>query len=105
MATVHTRFGVQRSSPVARGDASNALWWVALIGMFFPPALFQIGALNFTAGRLTVALLLIPSLLIILKGGRSSVTSDFFAGALAFWIIVSSVLNGGFQPYVVAEAL
>ena len=79
--------------------------WIALVGMFFPPMLFSIGGTNFTPGRFVLILFLVPSLVLLLKGGRRSVASDFFAVAFVIWILLSSVLNGGFKPYVAAEAL
>src|ERR1700731_881583 len=72
--------------------------WIALVGMFFPPMLFSIGGTNFTPGRFVL-------ILFLLKRGRRSVASDFFAVAFVIWILLSSVLNGGFKPYVAAEAL
>src|ERR1700737_3315796 len=79
--------------------------WIALIGMFFPPMLFSVGGTNFTPGRFVLILFLVPSLVLLLKGGRRSVASDFFAVTFVIWILISSALNGGFKPYVAAEAL
>ena len=50
-------------------------------------------------------LLLVPALGALLKRGRKRVASDFLAVALAAWMLGSSYLNGGFTPYVGAEAL
>jgi hypothetical protein len=48
---------------------------------------------------------LLPALGVLLKRGRNIVVSDFLAGALAAWMLVSSYFNGGFRPYVGAEAI
>jgi hypothetical protein len=79
--------------------------WITLIGIFFPPVLVPLGGMNFTPGRFVALLFLAPALGILLKRGRNRVASDFYAVALAAWIFVSSLLNGGFRPYVGAEAL
>lgn len=79
--------------------------WVALIGLLFPAILFSVGGVNLTPGRFVVILLLVPAIILLLKVDRKSVASDFFATALAIWVLASSVLNGGFKPYVAAEAL
>jgi hypothetical protein len=79
--------------------------WVTLIGIFFPPVLVPLGGMNFTPGRFVAILFLAPALGILLKRRRNRVTSDFFAVALVAWIAISSLFNGGFRPYVGAEAL
>lgn len=79
--------------------------WLTLIAIFFPPILISLGGVNVTPGRFVVILLLIPAVAILLGRGRRSVSSDFFALAATIWIFTSSALNGGFRPYVGAEAL
>jgi O-Antigen ligase len=98
------RFFPQRGRPVAQRSYLVATWLV-LIGIFLPPIQIPIAGLNFTPGRLVVFLLVIPALRVLLKGGRKSVASDYFAVATALWMLVSSIVNGGFKPYVGAEAL
>lgn len=79
--------------------------WVTLIGIFFPQVGISLDVINVTTGRFVVILLLVPALIILLKRERNRVASDFFAVALAAWMLGSSYLNGGFRPYVGAEAL
>lgn len=79
--------------------------WLTLIGVVFPPVLISLGGINVTPGRCVVILLLIPAAIILLGRSRNRVPSDFFAVATATWILASAALNGGFRPYVGAEAL
>ena len=79
--------------------------WIAVIGIFLPPTPIEFGGATFTPARIVVCCLLIPALATLLKNGRRWVASDFFAITTAAWMIVSSVLNGGFRLYVCAEAL
>lgn len=79
--------------------------WVTLIGIFFPQAAISLGDINVTPGQFIVILFFVPALIILLKRERNRVASDFFAVALAAWMLGSSYLNGGFRPYVGAEAL
>jgi hypothetical protein len=95
--TQKTPYALQREYPL--------VIWVALIGIFFPPIPISVGSIIVTPGRFVVILFLVPALGILLKSRRNRLPSDFLAAALATWMIVSSVLNGGFRPYVCAEAL
>lgn len=104
MALEKTRVGVIRKQRPTQASMP-VVWWIALIGIFFPPVLFSIGSLNFTPGRLVLILLLGPCVVSVLKNGRRFVGSDGFAVALVIWILTSSTLSGGFKPYVAAEAL
>ncbi len=79
--------------------------WITLIGIFSPAILISLGVINVTPGRIVVILLLLPAFGELSKSERARVPSDFFAFALAIWMVASSVLNGGFRPYVGAEAL
>ena len=80
--------------------------WITLIGILLIPQVpIPLGGINVTPGRFIVMLLFVPALAKLLKRGRSRVTADFFAVALAAWMLGSSYLNGGFTPYVGAEAL
>lgn len=78
---------------------------VALVGIFCPPTLLPLGDLNVTVGRLVVIVLILPAVGLLVTRGRHGVASDFFATALSIWMLASSVLSGGFRPYVGAEAL
>lgn len=65
----------------------------------------SLGIITVTPGRVVAILLLLPALGTLFRNERSRLPSDFFAIALAVWMVASSVLNGGFRPYVGAEAL
>jgi hypothetical protein len=107
-----SRFVSQRSratatfinAPVVRQPNSFAVWLI-LVGNFLPPVQIDLGAVNFTPGRIAVFLLLIPAVSALSKAYRTWIPSDFFAFATASWMIIASILNGGFRPYVGAEAL
>ena len=115
-ASVTTQVRLSRSSTIATTTASQKMLyapqrlksliaWVVLIGIFFPPIPFLLGGIHFTLGRFVVILLLIPALAILLKRGRNGAATDLFAIAFTTWMLGSSALNGGFAPYVGAEAL
>jgi hypothetical protein len=93
---------IQRHTPERQ---HSLVIWIALIGIFFPPVLVPLGNINFTPGRFVVTLFLVPAFAIFLRGGRGKSPSDFFAATLATWMLGSSILNGGFKPYVGAEAV
>jgi len=99
-----SRIVVQKTT-YARTRTHSLFIWITLIGIFIPPAIFPIGGFNFTPGRFVVILLLVPALGTLLRSGRKVVSSDFFAVALAAWLIASPILNGGFRPAVGAEAV
>lgn len=79
--------------------------WLTLIGIVFPPVLISLGGINLTPGRLVAIVFFVPALGILFGSDRNRVVADFFAVALATWMLASSALNGGFKPYVGAEAL
>jgi hypothetical protein len=80
--------------------------WTSLVGICSPAIPISLGVINVTPGRIVVILLLVPAAFGILsQGGRTRVASDFFAVAFALWMLASSSLNGGFRPYVAAEAM
>lgn len=83
----------------------NLIVLFTLLGIFFPPVFLPLGNINVTVGRLVVIILLIPAFGALARRGRHIVASDFFAVALAIWMLLSSTLNSGFRPYVGAEAL
>ena len=82
-----------------------AVTWLVLIGAFFPSISITLGGLTLLPGRATVILLLVPALVALFRHGRSRIASDYFAFAVASWMIGSSTLNDGFRPYVLAESL
>lgn len=94
-----------RRTQYASERRHSLVFWVTLIGIFFPAVLLPLGGINITPGRLIVMLLLLPAIGVLVKRGRNRVISDFFAVALATWMLVSSYFNGGFRPYVGAEAV
>jgi hypothetical protein len=92
-------------APDAPERPCSLVVWIALIGIFSPPILISLGSVSVTPGRFVVIMLLVPAIQRLLRKGRNGVASDFFAVALAAWMLGSSALNGGFTPYVGAEAL
>jgi hypothetical protein len=54
-----------------------------------------VGTAKFTAGRIGLILLLFPAVVMLCQRGRRAVSSDFFAGATAVWMIVAAVNTGG----------
>ena len=107
-----SRFPNRGSGPVAArmkaytvGQPSSLVTWLFLAGIFGPCVQIAIGALTFTPARLTVSLFFLPAAITLFKSDRSRISSDFFAIATAGWIITASLMNGGFQAYVGAQAL
>lgn len=87
-------------------ERSDAIFiWLTLIGVFFPPFLISVGGINIWPGRFTAILFLVPALGVLFGKGRRRVASDLFVVLLAIWILTASSFNGGFRPYVGAEAL
>jgi hypothetical protein len=66
---------------------------------------FQMGGIHVTPGRFIVLLFFVPAMYSFFERGRRWSMTDTFAAAFALWILVSSALNGGFRPYVGAEAI
>jgi hypothetical protein len=93
----------QRSNTIKRPYPFVA--WVVLIGIFLPPIQIFIGDTKLTPGRIVVILFLIPALSALLRKDRSWLTSDLFCFGAVVWMIGSSIYNGGYRAYVVAEAL
>jgi hypothetical protein len=92
--------------PYVPGHKHTLVIWTSLVGICSPAIPISLGALTVTPGRIVVILLLVPAAFGILsQSGRTRVASDFFAVAFALWMLASSALNGGFRPYVGAEAL
>ena len=91
--------------PDASQRRHSLVIWTTLIGVCFPAVPISLGIVNVTLGRIVVIIFLLPALAVLSERGRAWVTSDFFAVALAIWMLASSALNGGFRPYVGAEAL
>ena len=98
-------YRVGSSTPRTADRSSTLAAWIALVGIVCPSVPISLGDLIFTPGRLVVYSLLTPALVKLFHKGRNTVTSDYFAIMAGGWIIISSILNGGFRPYVVAEAL
>jgi len=78
--------------------------WLLLIGILLPPIQIDVGGVIFTPGRAVVFLLVVPAIVTLFQRNRHSVPSDWFVVAMAGWMILSSILNGGFRLYVGAEA-
>src|ERR1051325_4289190 len=78
--------------------------WMLLVGILLPPIQIGIADVKFTPGRAVVFLLVVPAIAALFQSSRRSVPSDWFVVATAAWMILSSILNGGFRLYVGAEA-
>jgi hypothetical protein len=87
------------------GQSSSLVAWLFLVGIFIPGVEIGVGALTFTPARLTVSLFFLPAAIALFRSDRKRILCDFFAIATAGWIIMASLINGGFQAYVGAEAL
>jgi hypothetical protein len=75
-----------------------------LVGILLPPIQIAIADVTFTPGRAVVFLLVVPAIATLFQSTRHSVPSDWFVVAMAGWMILASILNGGFRLYVGAEA-
>ena len=84
---------------------SSLAAWLIMIGIFVPYIQMEIGGLVFTPARLTICIFFIPAIMTLSKSGRSWKSPDFFAVATAGWFIIASMLNDGFQAYVLAQGL
>ena len=99
-------FGISAQRKAYLPERSDAIFiWLTLIGIFFPPFLVSVGGINIWPGRFTAILLLVPALGVLFGKGRRRVASDLFIVLLGIWILTASSFNGGFRPYVGAEAL
>ena len=79
------------------GSGSVAAAWIALIGLVLPAAemtIYVAGA-KFTAGRLGVALLFVPALVVLCRSGRRVVLPDLFAFLTAAWIPIAAIIVDG----------
>lgn len=81
-----------RRQRAAAEPANSIAIWLILIGLIIPAAEVQlfIGGAKFTAGRLGIALLLVPALMALFKPSRTLVVSDLFACATVAWIITAA---------------
>jgi len=78
--------------------------WVVLVGIFLPPIQFDVAGLIWTPGRLVTILFLALAVWAIAQRGRFYV-SDFLVLLVSIWSVGSVIINGGFRPYVLVEAL
>jgi hypothetical protein len=70
--------------------------WLALIGLILPSEIsIAPGGLKFTAGRLCVALLFVPSVFVLCQRGGRVLLCDLLACAAAGWMLVATVDTGG----------
>lgn len=66
--------------------------WLSMIGLIIPAAdaTLYIGGAKFTAGKLCIALLLVPALMAFSERGRKLVVSDAFVCMTAVWIVAAA---------------
>lgn len=71
--------------------------WLALIGLLIPAweGQISVAGAKFTAGRLAVALLFIPAIIVLARRGRHAVACDIFAILIAVWIPLAASITGG----------
>jgi hypothetical protein len=118
------RGGRAQAAPVGRlmaaGRKNSVAIWLSLIGLIIPAAdaMLYIGGAKFTAGKLCVALLLVPALVAFCARSGKLVLSDALACATAVWIVVAASQADGsktmssalseslefFGSYVIARA-
>ena len=82
----------------ARKPAANSFAiWLCLIGALIPAADVTafIGGAKFTVGRLAIAFLLIPALVVLIGHGRKMLLADFFAFATGIWMVTAAIFVGG----------
>jgi hypothetical protein len=78
--------------------------WVVFVGIFFPAIQIDIAGLVWTPGRAVTVMFLMPTVWVVLQRKRIF-ASDVLVFAVSAWSIASVILNGGFRPYVLVEAL
>ena len=98
-----------RVAPAGKTGASYPaphpfITWLLLVGILLPPIEIIIADVKFTPGRAVVFMLVVPAIATLFQRKRHSVPSDWFVVATAGWMILASILNGGFRLYVGAEA-
>ena len=99
------RAGADRMVAPAMRRPNALVAWLALAGIFVPLRAIDIGGFNFTPALLVIVLLFLPAVVSLYKSNRKWIQSDYFAIITATWMVIASLLNGGFRPYVGAEAL
>ena len=108
--TAQTRAAASIATPTAppnrvlqRTNTLPAL--LALIGIILPSEIqLSIAGANFTAGRISIVLLVVPALAFLAKAGRHAVLSDLVAIAIAIWMIGAAAYAGGFASAFSAAA-
>jgi hypothetical protein len=100
---------------LARDDASRAgmpgrryqvVSWLVLIGLLIPAweAQISVAGAKFTAGRLAVAILFIPAIIVLARRGRHIVACDIFALLTAAWIPLAASVTSGPGSFSSASA-
>lgn len=76
----------------AAGRKNSIAIWLSMIGLIIPAAdaVVYIGGAKFTAGKLSIVLLILPALAALFARGRTLVLSDAFACATAAWIVMAA---------------
>jgi hypothetical protein len=79
--------------------------WLSLVGIIIPSALqVSIAEANFTAGRISIALLLVPALVALFQAGRRALLSDLVAVLTAIWMVASASYAAGLGSTISATA-
>jgi hypothetical protein len=94
---------IRSNQPAVKSEVGYpTVIWVALVAIFSPPIMLDLG-LIWTPGRAATILLLGPAFLVILR--RQFLFCDFLACLTAVWSLGAVSMNGGFRPYALVEIL
>jgi hypothetical protein len=101
-------YGATRLRPNAYhpdGRSSRLPAWLSLFGIIVPSALqVSIAGATFTAGRIGIALLLVPALVALFRAGRRALLSDLLALMTAIWMVASTTYTAGLESAISAAA-
>lgn len=112
----HFRTVRQVAAPSAKGiskneygaqfqRASSAPMWLLLGTACAPTINIFIGGVKLTLARVGILCLLVPALSNLFSGRRRAVASDWFACALAVWMVAATTVVEGFNSSAFAEVL
>ena len=86
-------------------QANSTPMWLLFGTACAPTINIFFGGVKLTLARIGILCLLIPALSNLLSGRRRAVASDWFACALAVWMVGATTVADGFNSSVFAEAL
>lgn len=92
------RSGPVRGSGLLAATRKNSVAiWLCMIGLIIPAAeaVVYIAGAKFSVGKLSIALLLVPALIVLCERGRKLVLSDVFVCATGGWIVMAALQAGG----------